>query len=201
MKIFIWIVGIFVGLFLLLWMNTIRGSFAVNRRLNRMIAPVISALMDNSSNATELVSECASNPATRNRLHTWLTYLGKVEAFPKEYRTMDMIAESDFVHWLMHPNELKSAPDEIELVHSVEVIDGERQGWYFLYRFRVDPPHWASDRSWMAGIAGPFWEDDSERDSGRDTFSEFKSYESHTDSEHIEILKAAVRKRGLTMPS
>jgi hypothetical protein len=126
---------------------------------------------------------------------------GKAEYFPTEYRTMEMIAESDLVRWLMHPNELQVAPGEIELLRQLDVTEDEKRGSCFLFRFRVEPPHWAADRGWMSGIAGPYWREDPESDAGRETFSELTPYAAMTDTEHIEFLKAAVKKRGLVMPS
>ena len=201
MKIVLWIVGTLVGLFVLLWMNAIRATIARNRRLSKMIGPAVTAVAEGHENASELVLGCAKDPATRNHLYARLKDLGKVEIFPEECRTIEKIAESDLVRWLMHPNELQIAPDEIELLRQLDVTEDEKRGRCFLFRFRVKVPHWAADRGWMSGIAGPFWDGDPEPDVGRETFSELTSYDAMTDREHIEFLKAAVKKRGLVMPS
>jgi hypothetical protein len=127
--------------------------------------------------------------------------MGRTEVFPEEYRTIEKIAESDLVRWLMHPNELRSAPSEIELVRQIAVQQGEKVGRCFLFRFRTGPSHWTAERGWMAGIAGPFWDDDQEVAGGRETFSELTTYNAMTDEEHVEFLKAAVQRKGLVVPS
>lgn len=201
MKFVLWIVGALVGLFILLWMNAIRATISRTRRLNKQIGPVVTAVAEGHENASELVLACAKDPATRNHLYARLKDMGMAETFPGEYRTIEKIAESDLVRWLMHPNELQIAPGEIELLRQLDVTDEQKCGRCFLFRFRVEAPHWAADRGWMSGIAGPFWDGDPAPDAGRETFSELTSYDAMTDCEHVEFLKAAAKKRGLVMPS
>ncbi len=201
MKIVLWIIGVPIGLFILLWMNAMRATIARNRRLMKLIGPVVTAVDAGHENASELVWACAKNPATRNDLYARLKVMGEADIFPEEFRTIEKVAESDLVRWLMHPNELQVAPNEIELLRQVDVAEEEKRGRCFLFRFRVEAPHWAADRGWMSGIAGPFWDGDAEPNSGRGTFSELTSYNAMTDGEHVQCLKAAVKKWGLVMPS
>ena len=201
MKIVLWIIGVSIGLFILLWMNAIRATIARNRRLRKLIEPAVTAVDAGHENASELVWACAKDPATRNDLYVRLKVMGKADIFPEEFRTIEKIAESDLVRWLMHPNELQIAPNEIELLRQVDVAKAEKSGRCFLFRFRVEAPHWAADRGWMSGIAGPFWDGDAEPDAGRETFSELTSYDAMTDSEHVQFLKASVKKWGLVVPS
>ena len=197
----LWIAGVFVGLFIILWMNAIRGTIMRNRELSKQIAPAITAVQNNHESARELVLAYAREPATRNHLFSKLAELGKAGIFPKEYRSIERIAESDLVRWLTHPNELGSAPDEIELARRVEVQDDEKSGCCFLFRFRIHSPHWAADHGWMAGIAGPFWDDEPEPGTSRETFSELTPYDTMTDEEHVKVLKKAMQKKGLVVPS
>ena len=200
MKIVLWIVGVPIGLYVLLWMNAIRATLARNRRLQAMVDPVVKAVESGEGRASELVWACATDPATRNELYARLEAAGRADIFPREFRTLERIAESDLVRWLMHPNELKAAPSEIELLSHVDVTENDKRGRCFLFRFRVDAPHWAADRGWMSGIAGPFWDGDAHPDVGRGTFSELTPYDTMTDREHVRYLEAAA-KRGFTVPS
>jgi hypothetical protein len=201
MTIILWIVGAFVGIFLLLWLNAIRGSVSIRLHLNKQIEPAIRAVCESDASASELIARFARNPATRNHLFSKLAEMGKAERFPGEFRSLEMIAESDMVRWLMHPNELRSPPDAIEFIRDVTVCKEGKRGRLFLFRFRTMPPHWTAERGWMAGLAGPFWEDEPEVDRGGMTFSELVSYTAMTDDEHVEFLRAATRRFGLVVPS
>ena len=201
MKIVLWIVGVPIALFILLWVRAIRATLARNRRLEAMLDPVVNAVTSGDAAAKELVLAFAKDPATRNNLNARLAAMGKSELFPEEFRTIESVAESDMVRWLMHPNELQTAPSAIELLSRVDVTESGKHGRCFLFRFRVDPPHWAADRGWMAGIAGPFWDEDAQPYAGRRTFSELVPYDRMTESEHVRFLQAAATKWGLTVPS
>ena len=201
MKIVLWILGVPIGLFILLWMNAIRATIARNRRLRKLIGPALTAAEAGHENAGELVWASAKDPATRNDLYARLKMIGMADIFPAEFRTIEMIAESDLVRWLMHPNELRTAPSEIELLRQVDVAENDKRGRCFLFRFRVEAPHWAADRGWMSGIAGPFWDGDAESDAGPGTFSELTSYDAMSDGEHVQFLMSAVKNWGLVVPS
>ena len=201
MKIALWIIGVPVGLYTLLWIRAVRATLARNRRLDATIAPVVAAVAAGDPAATARVAACAKDPATRNDLYARLAEAGKTDLFPQEFRAIEKIAESDMVRWLMHPNELQTPPESIELLCQVEVTETGRHGRCFLFRFRVAAPHWAADRGWMSGIAGPFWDGDAQPGAGRRTFSELTPCDTMTSSEHVRFLQAAAKKWGLTVPS
>lgn len=201
MKLVLWIVAVPIGLFTLLWVRAIRATFARNRRLETMIDPVVTAVAAGDPAAGDLVRAGAKDPATRNDLYARLAEMGRTDMFPEEFRTIEKIAESDLVRWLMHPNELQTAPSAIELLCQADVTEAGKHGRCFLFRFRVDAPHWAADRGWMAGIAGPFWDGDAQPGAGRRTFSELTPYATMSDGEHVRFLQAAATKWGLTVPS
>lgn len=200
-KIILWVMGAILFLFGLLWLNAIRASWSRNRKLKRRIQPVLQAVKEGDARAPKLIWALAEEPATRNFLFGELREAGHAAAFPQEYRTLEKIAESDMVFWLMHGNELQVPPDEIELVRKVAVADGDRVGAFFLFRFRVGEPHWAADRDWMAGIAGPFFDHDDDIESARYTFSELEPYASKSDAEHLAFLRVAAKRAGLVIPS
>lgn len=202
--IFVWIVlGIVVfvvGLFILLWLNAIRASIVRNRQLDEMIQEAVQAVEENDPSVQDIVAGVAAVPATRNHLYAKLKEMGKTELFPMEQRSAEKVAESDMVCWLMHPNELKAAPSEIELVRDYPVEEDGKKGRMFLFRFRIDSPHWASDRGWMAGVAGPYWDGEDLPDFVSGTFSELTPFESMTEEEHIAYLHKS-RGSGLVVPS
>lgn len=137
------------------------------------------------------VADVARWPEMRNHLYERLEALGKSSLFPEEFRTQEAFAESHMVEWLVYPTELGRAPDEIELM-AVFAVDTETEDGaieYYVFRFRTHPPHWAADKGWLAGIAGPYLQKDkpSTRSYGC-TFSKFEPWDSKTAEEHLDSI-------------
>jgi len=96
------------------------------------------------------------------------------------------------VLWLCHPNELAAAPDEIELMARVPVPgDTSSDLRYFVFRYRTKPPHWAADKGWLAGVAGPYPSAGPVTSSASGTFSRFEAWESRTAEEHVRVTHEA----------
>lgn len=208
MKILLWIgiiVAAFIGLlvvgFVLLTVRAMRVTVKRDRMLDQKISPVMASIKVGNLPDQSLITKLAEDPLTRNHLLAALSEIGRPELFPEEFRTSLMIAESDLVRWLAHGNELGSAPDEIEFVFEQRIESEGRSGTVYLFRFRVDPPHWASEKGWIAGVSGPFWSDEPDANSGQSTFSELESYSGRSDSEHIEFLSRAATSYGWVMPT
>ena len=185
---FVWILlGVVAALpllFVLGWLNALRASRVRNRKLDQLVRPAISAVLENRPSAQDLVTELAEAPATRNHLFTRLTEMGRADLFPAGCRSLEKVAESDLARWLMHANELGAAPAEMELV-----------------RFRTGPTHWAAKLGWMAGVAGPYWDNDGVPGFATGTFSELKPFDLLTAEEHVNLLREALKKRGLVVRS
>ena len=95
--------------------------------------------------------------------------------FPPAYDDPESIARSALVVWLTHPNEWECAPDEIELIGTVEDD-------VFVYQFRTHEGHWSSRVGLTVGI------------SGRHTFSDFRAADSAPVEEHASrMLRTAGR--------
>lgn len=201
----IWIVlgvlGVALSLFILGWMNAIRASLVRDRKLDELIRPAIEAVQEKRPFAQDRVKELAEAPATRNHLFARLTELGRADLFPSGCRSIEKVAESDLARWLMHPNELGAAPSSMELMRRIAVRGEEKGGTAFRFRFRTDPSHWAFSRGWMAGVAGPYWDDGEAPDSASGTFSELTPFDELTEEQHVDSLREALKKRGLVVPS
>jgi len=201
----VWIVlgtlGLVLSLFVIGWLNAIRASGVRNRKLDELIRPAMDAVRENRPSAQERVTELAEVPATRNYLFARLTEIGKADMFPLACRSFEKVAESDLASWLMHPNELGAAPAEMELVRRIAIRREGTSGNVFLFRFRAEPSNWASKRGWMAGVAGPYWDDGESPDLASGTFSELTPFARLTVEEHVECLWKASQKRGPVMPS
>jgi hypothetical protein len=126
-----------------------------------------------------------------------LARLGQLELFPAGYRTQDALAESDMVRWLIYPTELNRAPDEIEQVAVLPLNTADGIADLYVYRFRTFEPHWAADKGWMVGVAGPFLRHEQPTTRGLGaTFSQFEGFEDRTIDEHIDALLGALDKWG-----
>lgn len=208
MKFLIWVgclvlvvVVLLIAGFILLTVRAAKVTARRDKAIDDRIAPALSFLRDGSPPDQNLILSFAQDPLTRNRCFSALAEAGRSDLFPHEFRELSLIAESDMVRWLSHGNELGTAPDQIELVHEHEVEAEGRSGRVFLFRFRVEEPHWASGREWMAGVSGPFWSRDDDNCSGGSTFSELESYSGRTNSEHVEFLARAAGRFGWVMPT
>jgi hypothetical protein len=141
-----------------------------------------------------VLERLAARPEKRSWLYGELGRSRRRELFPPAWATQTALAEGVMVRWLVHPNELGRPPDEIELV-KVFVDDGPPDGvleWY-LFRFRTHPPHWASEKGWMTGLAGPF-----KRAGGPTTadygctWSDFTPWDSMTPEQHLEGVRETI---------
>lgn len=151
--------------------------------------------------APDLVAKLAETPIARNHLFARLKEVGRADVFPVSCRSIEKVAESDMVRWLMHRNELGAVPSEIELIRRVGIQGDSKDGNVILFRFRIDAPHWASKRGWMAGVAGPYYDDDEPPAVASGTFSELAPFDSLTVEQHVDLLREALKKKGLVVRS
>lgn len=185
---------IFAGFFInLLW-----ASHRQRKKVQRRLEPVLAPLREGKPYDQAALTALADDAEFRNALFDALEELGKSELFPPEQRTLEAFAESVFVSWLAHPNELQKPPDELELI-SMHHVDSETdlgQFTYFLYRFKVKPPHFAADYGWMAGACGPFLEMPTPLlVTPTGLFSELEAFDTKTPEEHVaQVHKGAGRK-------
>jgi hypothetical protein len=178
-----------VGTFVLwrLW-ATLAGARAAYRRLLERIGPVKARLVAGQEPDAADLERFARDRETRKVLYEALEHHDKLALFPPQYLTAEAMAEADLVQWLCHPNELGTAPDEMELMATVpapaEGFAGQR---YFVFRYRTKPPHWAAPDGWLAGVAGPYSPDGPPVSSASGTFSRFEAYEARTPDEHVRV--------------
>jgi len=184
------IVVLVVGLFI----AAIMGDRRRAKELLAEIMPVIQAIREGGPTPTEDIARLAERPDTRGGLYQALHELGRPVLFPEQYSELHQIAESHLVVWLLHPNELRSMPDEIELVKAIEREEGDppKKCRFFVFKFRTHPPHWAAKDGWMAGIAGPYWDGEEPLYSPPGVFSRLESFDSLPPEEHLERCQGRV---------
>jgi hypothetical protein len=169
------------------------GTRTAYRRLAQRIEPVERRLAAGERPDPEDLERFARDRETRKVLYDALEHHRQLDLFPRQYLTLEAMAEADLVAWLCHPHELGTAPEEIELMATVPPPgEGFPRHQYFVFRYRTRPPHWAASRGWLAGVAGPYPVDGPLQTSGRGTFSHFEPYDSRTASEHVQATHDAI---------
>jgi hypothetical protein len=138
----------------------------------------------------QAIDKVAADAEARSVLFARLGALDRLDLFPARYRTQSALAESDMVRWLMYPTELAQAPDAIEEARVVPIETNDGAADLYVYKFRTFEPHWAAEKGWMVGVAGPFVqrEQPTIRSLGA-TFSRFEPLDDKPLEEHVrEIL-------------
>jgi hypothetical protein len=95
------------------------------------------------------------------------------DLFPPEFYTIEKAAESNLANWLEFPTELGACPDEIQHLEKVSIqIEGQNNfAHYHVYKFKMNPPHWAAGHGWMLGVIGPYFDNSKPYDHPNSTFS------------------------------
>ena len=160
---FWYIVGGFAAIFVVFicWRYTsvARGARQRDARLFPLIDPLGEKLTAGEEPTAQEIESLAKNSAARLLLYEVLKHFERLELFPEEYRSEVAQAESALVYWMMHPNELQDAPEEIEFAETVvRDIDGQACRFH-VFRYKMPNGHWAGDE-WLLGLSGPFVDND-----------------------------------------
>ena len=135
--------------------------------------------LKNGENLMELdILPFAKNILTRQTTFELLNEYSKTELFPKEFLTIEKGAESNLANWLEFPTELDSCPDEMELVKKVTYNIESKNVYYYVFKFRINEPHWAAKDGWMSGVVGPYFDDSKPYDFPSGTFSRLSKIDS-----------------------
>lgn len=150
-----------------------------SKKLNKEKFERIKLLYDKIETGQELFEKdifaFAANIATRETTFQLLSDAGKTDLFPKEFYTIEKAAESNLANWLEFPTELDGCPDEMELVKKVTIAFDNNNVLYYVFKFRINEPHWAAKDGWMLGVVGPYFDDSKPFDFPAATFSRLSS--------------------------
>jgi hypothetical protein len=200
MKVILIVIGSVIALIavFIVWrlIATFRATDRRNRLIIEQIAPIVELLKAGKSPAEAELLRYAARSDTRRALYEALEPMGKESLFPSQYMTLEAAAEADMVFWLLHPNELGSVPDSIELMARVKRQHEGMDLEYFVYRFRMLEPHWLAQDGWTVGISGPYLENAALYAWAAGTFSTFEKYDSKTPEEHVDWLHATMNRKG-----
>ncbi len=112
----------------------------------------------------------------RADLYQILKLFERLDLFPQHLKTPEAQAEATLVYWLIHPNEMQDAPEDIELVEKVvRELDGDSCD-FFVFRYRMPDGHWAAGDGWQLGVSGPFRKNDLPYSDFAGAFSRFDKY-------------------------
>jgi hypothetical protein len=167
-----------------------------------LVKPVADLVERGEEPPAEVLTELAADPALRSMLFAVLRVNQKENLFPAPYLNMESGAESSLVYWLLHPDELGSRPDHLRFLkkvsrtHQFREQEKKTELDYYVFKFRMNAPHWASEEGWMLGTAGPYVNDSEPYDFAPATFSNFTSVKSQTPEEFVHgVHTMAVRKK------
>jgi hypothetical protein len=124
------------------------------------------------------IEQAAASLEMRKTFHGQLRKLGCEWLMPEEWSQPWHLAASDLCRWASHPNELGVAPEEVEPMTTFQL---EPRSEVYLFRFREYPKPWEPGEGWMAGIAGPFEDGESQGS----PWSSFKRWDSMTPQQHF----------------
>ncbi|MFZ5476421.1 MAG: hypothetical protein ACOZNI_06550 [Myxococcota bacterium] len=136
------------------------------------LAPVVEAFAAGRAPDVADVERLAADRNTRAALLDRLAEHGATDLAAERWRTGEARSEGDLVRWLRFPTELDAFPDEVALAARGYV--GEER--WFVWRFRVDEPHWAARDGWMMGVSGPW---PAEAGAPMGTWSELEPFTEH----------------------
>lgn len=167
-------------------------NYFVNRELRKFLARKYSILQSlvgklekqEHLNDAEILA-LAQDPSTRHVLFHILVAHKKRHLFPAQFYSFEKAAESYLVNWLEYPTELNAAPDEIELLKKITLVEDGKDHDYYVFKFRVYK-HWAAASGWMTGTAGPYYENSLPFDLPRGTYSNFNKLGNLTPDEEAD---------------
>ncbi|MCE5200382.1 MAG: hypothetical protein ABFD54_10775 [Armatimonadota bacterium] len=195
--VFIAFVALLVLFVIWRYIATATGSKRIWQGIYAEVEPVIAALKAGQNPLPGEVERLACSPQTRSVIYRALREIGQDNLFPNDQARLDLIALSDLVVWLMHPNELAAVPDSIELVKEISRTEGEplEEYKFFIFKFREAQSANSPIPEWMAGIAGPYWENDAGECAPPGVFSRFENIDKYEPEEHLRITEEMILRK------
>jgi hypothetical protein len=178
----IWIVIFIIGLTIITFLVYRYFKFKQESKQHldqkyERVKPIFDKINNGETLLESDVFPFAKNVLTREMTFQILVESNKTNLFPKEYYTIEKSAESNLCNWLLFPTELDACPDEIEYLKKVTIDFDGNNVYYYVFKFRVNEPHWAAKNGWMLGVVGPFFNDSNPYDFPSATFSRLSKLE------------------------
>lgn len=137
-----------------------RGARQRDKKILAVLSPIRQKLSKKEPLLSEEITNLCRQPQNRPMLYQLLKHYECLNLFPSEALSIQAQGAGLLSYWMMHPNELQDAPNEIELIEEIERdLQGERAK-FLVYRYRMATGHWAEKYGWVLGLAGPFLNND-----------------------------------------
>ena len=154
-KIIVVVALIAVAFILWRWTSVGRGAQQRDEKLIARFDPIGNKIDAGETVSLQEIEALAEHPENRYMLFAALRHMQRPELLPTKYSSSVSQGESALAYWLMHPNELQDAPQEIEFVETVKrPVDGQEADFH-VYRFKMPAGHWAEKDGWLLGVTGP----------------------------------------------
>ena len=155
--------GLLLALVAFIWWrytSVERGKNQCREKVMQLLDPLGYKLAEKEPVSSEDVAALAKKAHVRQMLYDMLKYFERLDLFPSQYLDVKSQAESALAFWLMHPNELETVPEEMELVEVLtRSLDEQTKGDFFVFRYRMPAGHWAAKNGWLLGLGGPYVKD------------------------------------------
>lgn len=196
----VWVLPVLLVLLgsFVLWRLTSVGRGARQRdlKLLRVLDPLAQRLSKAEPVDADEIASLAKQAQLRPMLYAMLTEYRRLELFPAEHLSHEAQGSARLAYWMMHPNELETFPEQLELVEGVsrELKNGVAE--FFVYRFQMAPGHWAAEKGWILGLAGPYTDNDAPYVNGAGAFSRGDKEQETTAAQLVDWYIDIARQKG-----
>jgi hypothetical protein len=150
------VVAILIVVFVIWRLTSVaRGGRQRDEKLLVRIDPIGKKIDAEETVSSQEVATLAAQPEIRHMLFAVLRQMNRHDLLPNAYSSSISQGESALAYWMMHPNELQGAPEEIEFVETVKRPVNGQEADFHVYRYKMPLGHWAAKDGWLLGLAGP----------------------------------------------
>jgi len=135
-----------------------RGARQREAKIMRALTPVGEKLSRGSEVTPAEVARLCERYELRPVLYAILDQFGRLDLYPDSLKSWECQAEGLLAFWMMHPNEYRDPPTQMECVQREERDLGGRKATFLVLRFRMPEGHWSGHDTWHLGVSGPFFE-------------------------------------------
>lgn len=153
------IVAVIVAFVVWRYTSVARGARQRDERLLKTIHPIAMRFKMKEPVTTDEIATLSAQPQYRRMLFALLNHYQRLDLLPAEAWTIEGQGAGALAYWLMHPNEMNEAPDQIEVVEKITREIKKEPATFMVYRYRMPQDHWTTNKGWHLGLAGPFFAD------------------------------------------
>lgn len=133
-----------------------RGAKKRDEEILKLIDPIGTKINAGEEVPIDDVRSLARIPQVRHFLFHALKRMEKESLIPTDFDSEVKQAEAALAYWIMHPNELETAPEKIEYLRTIEKKLKETNGRFYFFKYLMPEGHWARKDGWLLGFSGPF---------------------------------------------